>query len=104
VRNREGVSNTTHPDLTADPPRPALDRARIQAGLDHEVRLVMEAILLVSSGGSPRVTVAGLHFSEQVLEASTPNAAARNVRLVPLWTDDERGADLVVEALDDRER
>jgi hypothetical protein len=98
------VSTTSQPDLIAEPPRPALDSARIQAGLDHEVRLVMEAILLVSSGGSPRVTVAGLHFGEEVLEASQPNAADRHVRLVPLWTDDERGADLVVEALDPGER
>ncbi|MEA2605581.1 MAG: hypothetical protein QOI00_338 [Chloroflexota bacterium] len=98
------MSNTSQADLIADQPRPALDSARIQAGLDHEVRLVMEAILLVSSGGSPRVTVAGLHFGEEVLEASGPNAAARNVRLVALWTDDERGADLVVEALDSGER
>jgi hypothetical protein len=98
------VNETTHPDQIFNPARPTLDTARIQAGLDHEVRLVMEAILLVSSGGSPRVTVAGLHYGEHVLEASRSNAAARQVRLVPLWTDDERGADLVVEALDDRER
>jgi hypothetical protein len=94
------VNETTHPDQIFIPARPTLDTARIQAGLDHEVRLVMEAILLVSSGGSPRVTVAGLHYGEHVLEASRSNAAARQVRLVPLWTDDERGADLVVEALD----
>jgi len=60
----------------------------------------MEAILLVSSGGSPRVTVAGLHYPEQVLEASRELAMSRRVRLIPLWTDDERGADLAVEQLD----
>jgi hypothetical protein len=94
------VNSTSRPDLRADRDRPALDSDRVREGLDHEVRLVTEAILLVSSGGSPRVTVAGLHYGEQVLEASRSNAAARHVRLVPLWSDDERGADLVVEQLD----
>jgi hypothetical protein len=94
------VNETLRPDLA----RPALNPNRIRAGLDHEARLVMEAILLVSSGGSPRVTVAGLQYGEQVLEASGPVAAARRVRLVPLWTDDERGADLVVEPIDAVER
>jgi hypothetical protein len=94
------VNSTSRPDLIAGPARPALDTDRIRAGLDHEARLVMEAILLVSSGGSPRVTVAGLHYGEQVLEASRPTADARRVRLVPLWSDDERGTDLVVEAID----
>lgn len=65
--------------------------------------MVAEAILLVSSGGSRRVTVAGLHYPEQILDASRPLALARRVRLVPLWTDDERGADVAVEALDEDE-
>jgi hypothetical protein len=98
------MSNPSRPDLAADPGRPALDSDQVKAGLDHEARLVMEAILLVSSGGSPRVTVAGLHYSEQVLESSRELAIARGVRVVPLWTDDERGADLAVEQLDSRGR
>lgn len=36
--------------------------------------MVAEAILLVSSGGSRRVTVAGLHYPEQILDASRPLA------------------------------
>jgi len=98
------VNSTSRPDLAADRARPALDSDRIRSGLDHEARLVTEAILLVSSGGAPRVTVAGLHYAEQVLEALRPDAAARRVRLAPLWTDDERGADLVVEPVDAGER
>ena len=98
------MNDTSRPHLGEDPARPALDSDRIRAGLDHEVRLVVEAILLVSSGGSPRVTVAGLHYAEQVLDASRSIADARRVRLVPLWTDDERGADLAVEALEPGER
>jgi hypothetical protein len=79
--------------------RTSLDPDAIRAGLDHEHRLVTEAILLVSSGGSPRVTVAGIQFAEEVLEAAGPFALAQRVRLVPLWTDDERGADIAVEPL-----
>ena len=87
-------------DLGVGPARPGLDPDRVRADLDRESRLVTEAILLVSTGGSPRVTVAGLNFAEQVLEASRSMAGARRVRLVPLWTDDERGVDLAVEPLD----
>jgi hypothetical protein len=94
------VNDPSRPDRTADSVRPALDTDQVRAGLDHEARLVMEAILLVSSGGSPRVIVAGLHYPEQVLEASRELALHRGVRLIPLWTDDERGADLAVEQLD----
>ena len=98
------MSDPSRPDQAPDSVRPALDSDQVRASLDHEARLVLEAILLVSSGGSPRVTVAGLHYAEQVLEASRSNAAARHVRLVPLWTDDERGADLAVEQLEAGER
>jgi hypothetical protein len=94
------VSDPSRPDLAPDSVRPALDSDQVRAGLDREVRLVMEAILLVSSGGSPRVTVAGLHYAEQVLDASRSMATTRRARLIPLWTDDERGADVAVESLD----
>lgn len=88
-----------------DTPRPAadtrtsLDPDTVRAGLDHEHRLVLEAILLVSTGGAPRVTVAGLHYPEQVIDASAALATACRVRLIPLWTDDEHGADVAVEAI-----
>jgi hypothetical protein len=94
------VNDAIHPNVIANPGRPALDTDRIRAGLDHEARLVIEAILLVSGGGSPRVTVAGLHYGEEVLETTRSIAVDRRVRVVPLWTDDERGADLVVEPID----
>jgi hypothetical protein len=98
------VSDTPRPDHAGEAPRSALDSDRIRAGLDLERRMVAEAILLVSSGGSRRVTVAGLSYAEQILESSRPLAVASHVRLVALWTDDERGADVAVEALDEDER
>lgn len=94
------MSDISRPDRAPDSVRPALDSDQVRVGLDHEIRLVMEAILLVSSGGSPRVTVAGLRYPEQVLEVSRELAAVRRVRLIARWTDDERGADLAVEPLD----
>ena len=94
----EGVNDTPRPDAT--PNRTALDPDLVRAGLDRERRILSEAILLVSTGGSPRVTVAGLRYAEQVLAASRPLAEARRVRLIPLWTDDEGGADVGIEPLE----
>ena len=93
------MSHLSRPEPADSPAPAAIDRDRVRADLDQETRLVAEAILLVSSGGSRRVTVAGLHFPEQVLAASRPLAVAGRVRLVALWTDDEGGADVAVEAL-----
>ena len=98
------MSDTPRSSTDGGPARPTLDDARVRVGLDHEHRLLSEAILLVSSGGSPRVTVAGLNYPEAVLEASRAFATARHVRLVPLWTDDEGGADVAVEPLGDGSR
>jgi hypothetical protein len=80
--------------------RRPFDPDRIRTGLDHELRLVSEAIQLVAGGSSPRVTVGGLHYGEQILDAARTIAASSGVRLVALWTDDEHGADITIEAFD----
>jgi len=77
-----------------------LDADRARTALDRERRLVTEAILLVSRGGSRRVTVAGLRYPTPVIEASRAYATDRHVRLVSLRTDDERGSDIAVEAIE----
>jgi hypothetical protein len=76
-----------------------IDRSneRVQRTLDQEFALVRDAIAMVASGASPRVTVASLRFGEQLLEAARHLAVASGVRIVPLWTADEAGADIVVE-------
>ena len=74
-------------------------RAASDVPSDRERQLVSEAILLVSRGGSPRVTVAGLRNPGLVIEASRELATARGVRLVTLRSNDERGADVAVEAI-----
>ena len=57
-------------------------RPELPAGLDDQARLVAEAILLVSRGGSLRVTITGLADGERILDATRGLAAASGVRLV----------------------
>jgi len=68
--------------------------------LDSEMRLVREAIAMVASGASPRVTIGGIHFGEALLMTAGGLAAEAGVRLVPLWAPDDAGADIVVERMD----
>ena len=84
---RERVDDAVAADLT-------------RSDLDRERRLVTEAILLVSRGGSRRVTVAGLRHADQVADASRHLAATSGVRLVRLSDDDGPCTDVAVEALD----
>ena len=86
----------------SDPLRSAFDHARpeVPAGLDDQQRLVAEAILLVSLGGSPRVTITGLRDGESILEASRALAATSGVRLIAVPVADKGGADVRVVPLD----
>jgi hypothetical protein len=75
--------------------------ARVGRTLEHEMNLVRDAIAMVAGGGSPRVTVGGLHFGEALLLPARGLAAEAGVRLVPLWMPDDSGADIAVERIDD---
>jgi hypothetical protein len=86
-------------DPSARPIAGVLDEERARTVIDQEQRLVVEAIELVARGSSQRVTLAGLRYAEAVIETARPLALERRVRLVALWTDDERGADVAVEAV-----
>jgi hypothetical protein len=94
------VTNSLRTDLAAYATRASLDPDLAVAGLDREYGLVAEAILLVANGGSSRVTVAGLRFANQVVEACRPLAAARRVWLQRLPTALGYGPDVAVERLD----
>jgi hypothetical protein len=74
--------------------------ARIERGLQAESDLIRDAVQLVASGASPRVTVAGLRFGDQLLERARAMADAGHLRLVPRWSADESGVDLVIERID----
>jgi hypothetical protein len=80
--------------------RPGAEADLIPAGLDDHQRLVAEAILLVSLGGSPRVTITGLRDGEGIVVASHALATASGVRLIAVPAADNGGADVQVVPLD----
>jgi hypothetical protein len=65
--------------------------------LEHELRLVDEAIDGVGSGRFPSITVAGLRFGDELLDRARDRAAARGLRVRPLFHAGEHGADLIVD-------
>jgi diphthamide synthase (EF-2-diphthine--ammonia ligase) len=69
----------------------------VPATLDHELRLIKEAIALVASGVAPRTIVAGLLLSEALLEPATRLARDAGVALTPLWHSDDSGVDIAIE-------
>jgi hypothetical protein len=69
--------------------------------LDHEMKLVRDAIAMVAGGGAPRVVVAGLRFGETLLAPARSLATQAGVRVVPLWMPDDAGADIAVERIDE---
>ena len=69
----------------------------VERQLDREIGLVNDAIAMVASGASPRVTVAGLRLGEQVLDPARELARQAGVRIVPHWSVDESGVDIAVE-------
>jgi hypothetical protein len=71
----------------------------VERQLDREMQLVADAIRLVARGGAPRVTIANLGLSDAVLAASAPLAREWGVRIVPRWTADEAGVDIMIEAI-----
>ena len=64
---------------------------------EGELRLVRQAVLMVSSYGTPRVVVAGLRYGDLILERCEHLAAEAGVRVVPLETATPGRLDLAVE-------
>ncbi len=71
----------------------------VRLRLDDELRLIREAIAVVDTGGSRRVVVAGLALGEAVLAPARALAAGTHARIVPLWSVDEQGLAIAVEAI-----
>jgi hypothetical protein len=69
---------------------------RVIGTLKSEMGLIREAILMVASGYSSRVTVAGLTFGERLLRPARSLATEHGVRIVAQWSADEVGASLAV--------
>jgi hypothetical protein len=68
----------------------------VRRTIDQEIELVASAVTLVATGGASSATVVGLKLGEAVLAIVAPQAAARGLRLVPLWGPDEAGLDIRV--------
>jgi hypothetical protein len=75
--------------------------ASVAETLTAEMGLIREAVLLVASGHSSRVFVAGLTFGEDLLPSARSLAAEHGVDVQPRWAADEVGASLVVERAGD---
>ena len=73
----------------------------VERQLDRELQLIADAIAMVSRGGSPRVTVAGLRLGSALLKPAAELARGAGVRIVPRWSADEAGVDIAVERLPD---
>jgi hypothetical protein len=79
----------------ADAPREIAARA-----VELELRLIQDAIALVASGQSRRVVVAGLRLGDAILGQAEALGREAGVRIVPLWSTDEAGTDIAVEAIE----
>jgi hypothetical protein len=73
------------------------DARRTSATLEHELRLIDEAVDAVATGRFPSVTVAGLRFGDELLAQARESAARRGLRVRPLFHTGEHGSDLIVE-------
>jgi hypothetical protein len=82
-------------DTAEDP-----SRLVTQLAIERELATIRGAIEMVADGSSPRVVLGGLRFAEEILPLARAYAAGLGVRVVPLWTADDAGADLTVERID----
>lgn len=69
--------------------------------IEREQQLVSEAIAMVAGGAAPRVIVASLKHSREVLDPARREALEAGVRVRALWRKDGAGADLAVELIDE---
>jgi hypothetical protein len=63
---------------------PAGAREAVEPELDGELRLLREAIMMVATGVSPHVTVAGLRFGDRLVPACVSMAREAGVRVLPV--------------------
>jgi hypothetical protein len=66
--------------------------------VDTELRMLADAVELVRSGASERVTLGGLRFGDQLLPRARSLAARAGVSAVGVYgTDESAGTDIVIE-------
>ena len=66
--------------------------------VDIELRMLADAIEMVRSGASERVTLGGLRFGGQILTRAQALAARDGLSAIPIYgTDETAGTDIVIE-------
>jgi hypothetical protein len=75
----------------------SFDGNRTSARVEHELRLITDAIHSVAAGDFPSLTFAGLRFGDELLPEVRALASSLGVDVRPLFSADEHGLDLVVE-------
>jgi hypothetical protein len=65
--------------------------------LDREIDLLRGGIAMVASGGTRRMTIAGIRFGEDIIRICLPLAQSAGVTLEPVWRTDDSGCDVRVE-------
>ncbi len=69
--------------------------------IDIELRMLTDAIELVASGASARVTLGGLRFGAELLDRARGMAARKGLTARALYsTDETAGTDIVIERPD----
>jgi hypothetical protein len=71
----------------------------VPAAFDREFQLVREAIVMVASGRSRRVVLAGIRLGDRLFEPGSRLALEAGVRLARLESADGAGVDLAVERI-----
>jgi hypothetical protein len=64
---------------------------------ERELQLAREAIVMVASGASPRVVIAGIRFADQILDAARRLATESGVSANVVRRGNRPTADLVIE-------
>jgi hypothetical protein len=80
------------------PSAPPDESARlVRDTLERELRLVGEAIALVSSGSARRVVIGGLTLADALRRPAAKLAAEAGVTVKPIWDADEATSAIAVE-------
>jgi hypothetical protein len=81
--------------------RRSVSHRALARGRERELRLAQEAIVMVASGATRRVVIAGIRHGDEILESARRMGLASGVRVNPLRQQDTDAADLVIEPIYD---
>ena len=79
-----------------DEPEARPDPHLTDATIEHELRMVGEAVDAVCTGRFPSITLAGLRFADELLPRARELALVRHVEVRPLFHPGAHGSDLQI--------